>query len=212
MERFKRYWIAFTDVAIVFSFVMNFLLLVLVITISVPALGAAFALKSSVVEPLLSNLDAAIVGLGEAEINTAIEVEEMVPIQFTMPLSQSLPIDLQLRIEQVTPAVLDATVPLVLPAQFNLPGGGGVINGTVSLALPQGLQLPIRLDMSVPVSETIPVRMSVPVDQAVPIRLNVPVRIKLGEAGLDPAVETLRVVFQPLQAQIESLPDGLGSK
>ena len=66
--------------------------------------------------------------------------------------------------------------------------------------------------MSVPVSETIPVRMGVPVDQAVPIRLNVPVRIKLGEAGLDPAVETLRLVFQPLQAQIESLPDGLGSK
>ena len=212
MERFRRYWIAFTDVAIVFSFVMNFVLLVLVITISLPATRAAFALKSSVVEPLLTDLDAALVGLGEAEINTAIEVEEMVPIQFTMPLSQPLPIDLQLQIEQVTPAVLDATVPLVLPAQFNLPGGGGVINGTVSLALPQGLQLPIRLNMSVPVSETIPVRMDVPVDQAVLIRLNVPVRIKLGEAGLDRAVETLRVVFQPLQAQIEGLPDGFGSK
>lgn len=212
MERFRRFWIAFTDVAIVFSFVMNFLILVLVITVSLPAVRAAFALKSGVVEPLLSNLDAAIADLGQAEINTAIAIEETVPIQFTLPLSQALPIDFYLPIQQVTPAVLDASVPLSLPAQFYLPGGGGVINGTVSLALPEGLQLPIRLDMSVSVSQTIPVRMDVPVDQAVPIRLNVPVRIKLGETGLYPALENLRVVFQPLQAQVESLPDGLGSK
>jgi hypothetical protein len=98
-------------------------------------------------------------------------------------------------------------VPLNLPARFNLPGGGGVINGTVSLSLPTGMLMPIRLSMVVPVSQTIPVRMSVPVSETIPIQMAVPVHIELGEAGLDPAVQDLRAVFPPLREQIEALPD-----
>lgn len=33
--------------------------------------------------------------------------------------------------------------------------------------------------------------------------------IRLGEAGLDAAVEERRAVFRPLRARIESLPDGI---
>jgi hypothetical protein len=70
--------------------------------------------------------------------------------------------------------------------------------------------LPIRLDMSVPVTSTIPVRMTVPVDQQVPIRMTVPVRINLGESGLQPAVDDLRRAIQPISATLQSLPDGIG--
>jgi hypothetical protein len=105
---------------------------------------------------------------------------------------------------------LTESVPLNnLPAKFNLPGGGGVINGTVSLSLPQGMRLPIRLDMTVPVSTTIPVRMDVPVDETIPIQMQVPVHIELGKAGLDPAVQDLRGVFLPVNELVQGLPDGI---
>ncbi len=208
MERLKRFWNAFKDTAIVFSFVVNFITVVLLLVMSIPALKLTFALKTGMVEPLLSDLDSAFVGLGAATIDTTIPINEPVPIQFNLPLDQPLLIDFQLPIEQDTVVVLQAPVPLNLPAQFNLPGGGGAINGSVSLSLPTGTRLPVHLSMVVPVSQTIPVHMNVPVNQTVPIQMTVPVHIKLGESGLDPAVKDLRGVFSPLREQIEALPDG----
>ena len=212
MERLKHFWSAFRDIAIIFSFIVNLVLVVTLLVISIPALHAAFALKVGLVEPLLDDLDAAFVGLGEATIDTTIPISEPISIQFDLPLDQPMPIDFQLAIDQSTTVVLEQPVPLNMPAQFNLPGGGGVINGQVSLSLPAGMRLPVHLSMVVPVSQTIPVRMNVPVSETIPIQMSVPVRIKLGEAGLDPAVEELRAVFQPLREQIESLPDGIGSQ
>jgi len=209
MERLKRFWNAFRDIAIIFSFVVNFVLVVVLLVVSIPALRAAFALKVGLVEPLLDDLDAAFVGLGEATIDTTVEIDESIPIQFEMPLDQPLPINFLLSIEQDTAVVLSEPVPLNMQAQFNLPGGGGMINGTVSLALPTGLELPVHLSMVVPVSKTIPVQMNVPVSETIPIQMTVPVSIKLGEAGLDEAVEELRAVFLPVGDLIESLPDGV---
>lgn len=209
MERLKRFWGAFRNIAIVFSFVVNFVMVVALLVLAVPGLRAAFALKVGLVEPLLSNLDAAFVGLGDSTIRTTIPIDQPTRIRFDLPLDQQLPIDFPLSIEQDTVVTLNAPVPLTLPATFNLPGGGGSINGTVSLSLPPGTRLPIHLSMIVPVSATIPVRMTVPVDQDVPIQMDVPVSIRLGESGLDPAVEQLRAVFRPLQAQLDKLPDGI---
>lgn len=209
MEQLKRFWNAFKDIAIIFSFVVNFVLVVLLLVVGIPGLQAAFALKTGMVEPLLNNLDSAFVGLGEATVDTMVQIDESIPIQFDLLLDQSLPIDFTLLIEQDTVVITTAPVPLNLPARFNLPAGGGVINGTVSLALPTGMVMPVYLSMVVPVSQTIPVRMNVPVSETIPIQMAVPVHIRLGEAGLDPAVEELRAVFRPLKEQIESLPDGI---
>ncbi len=210
MEWLKHLWNAFKNVAIIFSFAVSFVLVVLLLVMSVPALRAALALKTGMVEPLLNDLDAAFVGLSEATIDTKVQVEgEPVNINFTLPLSRTLPIDFELSIEQNTVVALQQPVPLNLPAQFNLPGGGGTINGYVSLSLPAGMRLPVHLSMVVPVSQTIPVRMNVPVNQTIPISMTVPVRIELGQAGLGPAVQELRGVFRPLREQIESLPDGI---
>ncbi len=213
MERLRRFWDAFRDIAIVFSFVVNFVMVVLLLVLSVPALQSAFALKAGLVEPLLNDLDAAFLGLSEATIDTIVQIkDEPIHIRFDMPLDQPMPIDFQLAIEQNTVVALNAPVPLNMPAQFTLPGGGGMINGSVSLNLPVGLSLPVHLSMVVPVSKTIPVRMNVSVDQTIPISMTVPVHIKLGEAGMDPAVQELRGVFLPLKEQIEALPDGIKSE
>ncbi|OQY20871.1 MAG: hypothetical protein DRI77_02945 [Chloroflexi bacterium] len=215
MERLRRFWNAFRDVAIIFSFAVNFILVVSLLVVSIPALHAVFDLKAGLLEPLLSDLDDAFVKLGEAEIDTPLPIEgELAHIKFTLPLSQSLPIDFELDIEQDTNVVLQQEVRLNgVHTEFDL-GNFGKINGDVTLSLPKGMLLPVHLDMTVPVSKTISVNMNVPVDQSVPITMTVPVYIKLGEAGLGPAVQDLRAVFRPVQDLVDGLPDGieLGSK
>jgi len=211
MERARNFWNAFRDIAILFSFAVNLVLIVVLLAVTIPALETIFVLKTGLVEPLLYNLDIAFLGLGEATIDTKVQIDEPIPIQFDLPLDQSLPINFDLVIEQDTYVVLQQAVPLYgMPAQFNLPGGGGVINGAVSLSLPAGLQLPVHLSMVVPVSQTIPVCMNVPVNETIPIQMTVPVRFALGEAGLAPVVDGLREALQPVKIQVESLPDEIG--
>ena len=174
-----RLWGAFKNFAILFSFVVNFIL-VLVLLLSP---GPVFTTKTDVVEPLLADLDSAFAALGDTTIRTQVDIEDSMSVVFSLPL------------EQNTDVVLTEAVPLQVPATFLLPGGGGSIRGTVSLNLPQGQVLPVNLDMDVPVNTKVPVMMEVPV------------AIELGEAGMGPAIERLRAVFSPVRALMESLPD-----
>lgn len=205
-----RFWDAFRDVAIIFSFLVNFVLVVVLLALAVPGLRAALALKNGLAEPLVNDLDAAFVSLGEATVSTTVRIDKSIPIQFELPLDESLPIRFDLPIEQDTTVVLRQAVPLNVPATFTFPGSGGAINGSVSLSLPAGMALPIHLSMVVPVSQTVPVRMQVPVDQMVPIQMDVPVQIKLGEAGLNPVVAKLRAALEPVKEQLGRLPSHLG--
>jgi hypothetical protein len=208
MEHLKPVWQAFKNIAILFSFAVNFILIITLLLIGMPSLRLALALNSGVVKPMLADLDAAFVQLGASTIDTTIPIDQSIPIQFDLPLDQQLPITFQLPIEQDTVVTLQQPVPLNnLPAQFTLPGGGGAINGSVSLSLPAGVRLPIHLSTTVPVSKTIPVQMTVPVSETIPIQMDVGVSIPLGEAGLDPAVQGLRDVFRPLHERVEELPD-----
>jgi len=210
MERLKPVWLAFKDIAIVFSFALNFIVVVALLLLAMPAARLGLALKAGLVESTLHDLDAAFVRLGDSTIDTTIPIDESIPIQFDLPLDQQLPINFQLAIEQDTVVTLQQSVPLSnLPARFTLPGGGGAINGSVSLSLPAGVRLPIHLSTVVPVRQTIPVQLTVPVSQTVPIQMDVPVSIALGDAGLEPAVQDLRAVLDPIRAQVEKLPDNV---
>jgi hypothetical protein len=216
-HRARLSWYAFKNVAIVFSFVVNIVLVSLLLALGpldfflkpvvFDPLGVEVApsliyrIQSEAVDPHLDELDAAFEGLGEATISTTVQIDEPIPIQFELPLDQPLPLDFPLPIKQDTVVVLTRPVPVTLPAQFNLPGGGGVINGSVSLALPAGLALPIRLDLTVPVSQTIGVRLDVPVNETIPVQMEVPVYIKLGEAGLKDEIEELRRALRPFRGE-----------
>jgi hypothetical protein len=203
-DTIRTAWGAFANIAIMFSFVVN---LILVVVLSV-MISPLFQFKSGMVEPLLYDLDRAFLGLGETDIETTVAVDQAIGIQFDLPLDQPLDLDFDLPINQETVVVLTQAVPLNnLSARFNLPGGGGQINGTVSLSLPAGMQLPIRLDLAVPVETTVPVQMTVPVSQSVQVRMVIPVEIPLGDAGLDAAVQELRDVFVPLRTGLERMPD-----
>ncbi len=205
-QRLRNLWSVFSVIAILFSFLVNCILVAVLIGGVYPLLQ----LKNNFLEPLLTDLDLAFQGLGTTTINTTVEVDQTIPISFTLPMSQPLDLDFQLPIEQDTSVVLTQPTRIENVAiTFVLPAGGGVINGSGSIVLPANTVLPVHLNMVVPVRRTIPVVMDVPVDQTIPIQMAIPVSIQLGEAGLDPAVQELRAVFTPLNDFVQSLPDGI---
>jgi len=174
-----HFWEAFKNIAIIFSFIVNFILILVLLLAPRPV----FMAKSEIAEPLLGDLDSAFAALGETNIVTTVKLDKQLPVVFDLPL------------QQVTDVVLVQPVPLEAPATFYLPGGGGAINGTVSLNLPTGMVLPVYLNFNVPVSTTVPVVM------------DIPVTINLNESGMGPAITQLRGVFSPIQTTLQSLPN-----
>lgn len=176
---FSPLWNAFKNIAILFSFLVNFILVLVLLLAPEPV----FMTKSQVVEPLLLDLDSAFAALGDTRIQSMVYITDTMPVVFDLPLAQN------------THVVLVEPVPIQAPATFVWPAGGGAIHGTVQLVLPQGLVLPVSLNLMVPVSTTVPVVMQVPVE------------IPLAEAGMAPAIEQLRAVFSPLTGALQSLPN-----
>ncbi|MBK8987955.1 MAG: hypothetical protein IPM39_18115 [Chloroflexi bacterium] len=173
-------WQAFKTFAIIFSFALNVVVLILLLAI----LPLVLPLVDSVVKPLVGGLNDSFVDMSEATISRTIEVNDQIDIAFTLPLDA----------ETVVRVTND--VPLnAIPAQFVLPGGGGQINGWVTLNLPTGLELPVALKLDVPVQQTIPVNLVVGVD------------IPLSETELGKPFNTLVGLFSPLNRLIENLPD-----
>lgn len=173
-----RPWQAFKNFAIIFSFVVNLVLIIallLILPLLIPGV-------SGVAQPLVGGLSESFVQMGDASIERTIAVDDQIPVVFTLPLRQE------------TDVVLVEPVPMQVPATFILPAGGGTINGTVVLQLPAGTSLPVALDMQVPVSTTIPVRLDVGVD------------IPLQETELAAPFNTLRGLFQPLDHLLRGLP------
>lgn len=174
-------WEAFKNLAIIFSFIVNF---VLVIVLLLFVGWLLFPIKTDVVEPMLDKFQGAVNALDDATIIQTITIDQQVPVNFSLPLNQG------------TTVVLSQDVDVVRPATFSLPGGGGSINGTVALKLPQGLQLPIILNMDVPVENFIPVQF--PVEVSIPLR----------DTELNQVVVELNSVLEPLRDFLDDLPDG----
>ena len=175
----KKIWAAFKNFAIVFSFIVNFVLVIVLLLSPEPFLST----KSEIAEPLLLDLDSAFAALGETTIRTTVQINHMLPISFDLPLQQQ------------TAVILNESVPLQVPATFYLPGGGGSINGVVSLALPSGQALPVTLGFHHPCGINSTREFSLPVE------------IELYKAGMGPAIDQLRAVFQPLTSFVQELPD-----
>ncbi len=180
MSRSRRAWNAIRNITIVISLFVN-LILIVVVLVLVSQIGAIKATLNGV----LTQLDTAFSSLGAAVIQDNIHIDQRVPVRFDLPINE-LP----------GTATTTEPVPLVIPATFSL-GGFGQINGTVSLALPAELRLPVRISMIVPVNNEIPVVF----DQQV--------AIPLGQKGLGPVIDQLRGVTVPLLQLVDGIPDAI---
>lgn len=172
-------WDAFKTVALIFSFVVNIIFFIVLLVIA----PLILPIVNDIVNPLVSGLNQSFVDMGEAEIDRVIMVDDEIPISFTLPLDTQ------------TSVIVTQGVPLDnIPAQFVLPGGGGYINGLVSLTLPAGLELPVQLSLEVPV------------DQTIPVQLAVDVQIPLDETELGKPFNDLQAIFGPLDETLGGLP------
>ena len=172
-------WQAFKTFAILFSFIMNFILLLVMLFV----LPLLLPILNDIVKPIVGGLDESFNEMSSANISQSIPVRDTMPISFTLPL------------EATTDVFIVESVPLNIPARFMLPGGGGEIIGSVILALPAGLKLPIKLELAVPV------------DQEIDVALDVEVEIPLAETELGVPFVRLQNLFGPLNQLIEGLPD-----
>jgi len=177
MSRSQRAWNATRNITIVISLFVN-LILIVVVLVLISQIGAIKATLNGV----LTQLDTAFSSLGTAVIQDNIHIDQRVPVRFDLPVDQNII------------AVTTDPVPLVLPATFSL-GAFGQINGTVSLALPRDLSLPIRIGMIVPV------------DTEIAVVFDQPVAIPLGQRGLGPVINQLRGVTVPLLQLVETIPN-----
>ncbi len=178
MQRVKSTWNAFKNFAVLFSFVVNLVLVIVLLVLVI----LIFQIKNGIAEPLIDGLHASFVGLDQATIDRIIPVRETIPVQFTLPLDQD------------TIVVLTAPVPLQVAATFDLPGGGGTINGIVNIQLPRGLQLPVSLNLDVPV------------DTMLPVSLDVRAVIPIEETQIGDAVVNLRELLDPFVRALDNLP------
>jgi hypothetical protein len=171
-------WQAFKNFAIIFSFVLNMIFLVLLV------LGALYIIPvmNDVAEPVVSGLNDSFEEMENAHITQLISIDNQIPVVFDLP------------VQTATTATILEPVPMSIPTQFVLPGGGGYINGNVSFSLPAGTQLPVQLDVVVPVSQTVPIAMEVPVD------------IPLSATELSQPFGDLRRLFAPLDILLTNLP------
>ena len=173
-------WMAFKTFAIIFSFIMNAVLLI-VLLIAAPLI---LPIVNDIVNPIVGGLNSSFVDMSSANITRTIDVNDTIPINFVLPL------DTETNVVLVDNVALSG-----VPTTFNLPGGGGTINGAVNLTLPKGLVLPVALNLDVPVDQEIDVALAVDVD------------IPLSETELGVPFNQLQSLFGPLDDLVQDLPD-----
>lgn len=178
MRHVRVWWNAYKTVALMISFTLNLVFVIVLLLL----LMQIFQIKNGILEPLIDGLHRNFVGLDEAVIERTIQVEDEIPVQFSLPLNQA------------TSVVLTQDVPIAASATFTLPGGGGVINGRVDIVLPSGLVLPVQLDLLVPVDTQIPI--SLPVEVAIPLK----------ETQLHAPFKNLRDLLEPYVRILDNLP------
>jgi hypothetical protein len=152
MGRFETCWLAFEKFAIFFSFVVTMTLAVALLLLGFGLWRVAPSLpglRDGTLCPLIAQVDGLVTDFDNAVITRTISISQTIPVVFDITLDQN------------TVVKLTKAVPLNRAATMVLPGGGGQINGTVSLALPAGQALPVHLTMPVPIRQNLPVNMDV---------------------------------------------------
>lgn len=138
---------AFWTVTGALSLIVNLILIVTLVILG----QQLFELKRLVGGHVLNGLYTNFQKMDEAHIQSNIKVQDNIPIDFTLPISQD--------------TVVTLTQPTYISnVMINLNSGGLSINSPANITLPAGTNLPVHLQLDVPVSAKIPITLNVPVD------------------------------------------------
>lgn len=174
-----RNWSGFWSLGTTLSLILNVILLIILLIFG----WKFFTWKKTITDNFVGGLYYNFILLDQATIQTTVEVEDTVPVQFDLPLKK------------------ETTVRLTKDTQINgarvtvRTGGLNIANAPADIVLPEGTLLPVELDMVVPVDTTIPVKISVPVN------------IPMSETELHDPFVGLQDVVSPIYWWLYNLPD-----
>ena len=161
---------AFWSLGSALSILLNIILLIAIFVL----LSQLATIKEILTNEVVGGLYYNFLLMDQATIQTTVEVEDSIPVQFDLPLKQNSVVVLT-----EDTAIAGATVTMNT-------GGLNIRSAPTNIILPKGTELPVRLDLTVPV------------DTEVPIRLTVPVDIPLAETELHRPFVGLQEVVAPL--------------
>ncbi len=180
---------------IVFSFIVNIILVIVLLVLGL----TIFDIKKNIAQPLIEGLHSSFVGLNDATIDWTIPVKDTIHVDRAVAqLDTTIPINVG-----ETVVILTQPVPLTVAANITAPGLT-VSNASVNLTLPAGTRLPVSLAFDLPVQQAATVSLDVPVD------LKVRAVIPLNQTQIHDPVENLRLLFEPLVRALGNLPDDFG--
>lgn len=171
-ERIHRaYW----DVTGTISLIINVILLcvLVVMAFQIKNLKTTVNTVNALANNMLGGLYGNFVQMDQASINTIINVDAQIPLDFNLPVSQNTQV--------------------VLTSDVSIPGAHVVINTGVlninaqaNVTLPAGTSLPIAL------------KMDIPVQTSIPVSIKVPVNIPLSQTDLHQPFTGLQTTLRPL--------------
>lgn len=192
LKRLATLWLILEKVSIAFSCVVNLILVLVLIGVGLTFL--AWGPPIDALPEILPEVAAGINDLEQASIKREIQIDDAIPVYFELPVTFDLPITKTMDVQLVEP------VPLTAWTNISLPGGGGNLRATVSLQLPSGMVLPVKLYEENLVREEsikVPVNTAVIVSQVVPINMTVPVTIPIRETELIKMTSRFRKLLGP---------------
>ena len=161
---------AFWSVGSALSILLNIILLVVVVVL----LNQMSTIKEILTNEVVGGLYYNFLLMDQATIQTTVEVQDSIPVQFDLPLKEN------------TVVVLTEDTPITGATVTMNTGGLNIRSAPTNIILPEGTELPVRLNFTVPV------------DTEVPISLTVPVNIPLAETELHRPFVGLQEVVAPL--------------
>lgn len=171
-----RFWTFASILSLTVNAILALVLIALVIGISRAGLSVSNLLNMG--NDLLGGLYGNFEKMDRASIQTNVEVNTKIPVQFDLQLNQQTDVILS---EDVT--ITNALVTVNT-------GGLNISRANTTIVLPQGTTLPVILNLTVPV------------DTEVPVTLNVPVDIPLSETELHEPFVGLQEVVKPFYCMI----------
>lgn len=172
---------AFWTVTGILSLIVNVVLIALLLSLG----RQLFTLKRLVQDQVLGGLYENFVLMDQAHIRTVIPVNTTVSARFDLPL----------RTNTIVTLTEATTLENARVARLST-GGLTIVNAPATIVLAEGTQLPVALDLVVPV------------DQQIPVSLNVNVDIPLSQTELHQPFVGLQEVVRPYYLMMEDLPDG----
>jgi hypothetical protein len=130
----------------------------------------------------------------------------MVPISATIPVSASVPFSDTIDVPINTVIPINARVSVPLPALGNIPIPIPIVTSipvNLNVQVPISRSIPVQLDIPVDLMIEVPVQSQVPVRSDIPVEFDFPVNIPLEEMGLEQLLQQVQEALDSLIRLLE---------